>query len=610
MESADNGKTAKGLLEQAADYHRLGEQEKAAKLYGQVASGSHPVSAVAAAAAGLARLGAHEDAQDALRRVIDCTSRPALATARLGEAAAGLGDLDLARECAQEVVGQPDAERAALRSTIRVLEQAGDLNAALQLAREIADVTSVDRIEGMLKSYDPTWLPRGRRAHTSLRPANGEALTLLENSLPHVRSGYTYRAQTLLRAQQRARLRPTVSTRLGFPATRGVRLLSPVEDIHSDLFDDTRTPVEVVDGVEHCRTLLPGIKYYSSIPLPEQLATNVDSASDLVSHKQVEGIIATTPHLNGLIGLALRRNWRIPLIYDVRGFPEMTWAVRKGGERSETFRLRRAAETRCMKEADLVTTLSETMRQQIIRRGVPAENVFLLPHAVDTEAFSPVARDRQLAKRLGLAGRSVVGYISSLVAYEGVETLLDAIAVARRRDPDLAGLIVGSGDRQSSLEAHASRLGLDGQVVFTGRIDAEQVSAFYSVIDIFVCPRRDHEVTRYVTPLKPFEAMAAGSCLVVSDLPTLREAVRGGDCGALFPPGDPEALAATILSLLDSTARSQALREAGRRHVVQNHSLDRLTDQLETVWGELRNRAMHDDGLVRPLPEPPSVNAG
>jgi len=603
VESADNGKTAKGLLEQAADHHRLGEQEKAAKLYGQVASGSHPVSAVAAAAAGLARLGAHEDAQDALRRVIDCTSRPALATARLGEAAAGLGDLDLARECAREVVEQPDAERAALRSTIRVLEQAGDLNAALQLAREIADVTSVERIEGVLKSYDPAWLPTGRQAHTSLRPANGEVLVLLENSLPHIRSGYTYRAQTLLRAQQRAGLKPTVSTRLGYPATRGVRLLSPVDDVHNDLFDAVRTPVELVDGVEHCRTLLPGLKYYSSVPLPEQLTTNVDAASLLVSEKQAEAIIATTPHLNGLLGLALRQKWKIPLIYDVRGFPEMTWAVRKGGERSETFRLRRAAETRCMREADLVTTLSETMRQQIIRRGVKAENVFLLPHAMDTDAFSPTDRDENLAGRLGLAGRPVVGYISSLVAYEGVETLLDAIAAARRRNPDLAGLIVGGGERQSSLEAHASRIGLDGHVIFTGRIDAEEVSAFYSVIDVFVCPRQDHEVTRYVTPLKPFEAMATGACLVVSDLPTLREAVRDGDCGALFPAGDSEALAATILGLIESHERSHALREAARRHVVENHSLNQLTRSLEKAWSELQSRAMRNDQLVQPPAE-------
>jgi len=171
--------------------------------------------------------------------------------------------------------------------------------------------------------------------------------------------------------------------------------------------------------------------------------------------------------------------------------------------------------------------------------------------------------------------------------------------VGRRRNPDLAGLIVGGGDRQSSLEAHASRLDLDGHVVFTSRIDAEEVSAYYSVIDVFVCPRQNHEVTRYVTPLKPFEAMAAGSCLAVSDLPTLREAVCDGRCGTLFPAGDSEALAATILGLIEAPEHSHTMRERARRHVVDHHSLNSLTRSLEGVWSELRTRTMRAD-LVQP----------
>lgn len=579
-------KAATALLNRANVLRSQGDDEQAAKLYGQIAAESQALNAVAAAAAGLARLNAREEARAAVDRVTTAPQAPALATARAGEAAAVLGDLDLARGCVDNVVDEPGAPEAALRTAVRVLEQSGEPRAALRAARQIGDEPSAERIEGALLSYDPTWLPASRMRSSPLQPRAGQVFTLLETSLPHVRSGYTYRAQTLLRAQRRAGLEPTALTRLGFPVTRG--LSSP--------------PVENVDGVDHYRASLPGVESYSRVPVPEQLEENVRWAAALGREIRPEAIIATTPHLNGLVGLALRRELGIPLIYDVRGFPEMTWAVRKGGRETDAFGLRRIAETRCMREADLVTTLSETMRQHIIGRGIPSKNVFVLPHAVDTEMFMPVERDWELAAKLGLEGRPVVGYVSSLVAYEGVEILLDAIAIARQTNPDVAGLIVGSGELQPSLEARARHLGLDGHVVFTGRVAASEVADCYSLMDIFVCPRQDHEVTRYVTPLKPFEAMAFGCCLAVSDLPTLREAVRDGECGALFPAGDSGALAATILNFIEWPERSREMRGAARRHAVQDHGLDSLSAQLERVWDELRKRANRVDAPSGSVP--------
>lgn len=563
------------LLGRANALRKQGALREAAELYGQVAAESDDVTAVAVAAGALARLNARGEAKAAIDRVLHSAERPALATARLGEAAAVIGDLTLGRACAVEALDDQHASEPAVRTAIRVLEQVGEPRAALRVARRIEDEAAVSRIEGTLMSYDPTWLPSGRVAGAALPSRVGHGFTLLETSLPHVGSGYTYRARTLLRAQRQAGIEPTVLTRLGFPATRG--LSSP--------------PAEVVDGVTHHRAGLPEVQSYTSVPISEQLEANVTWATALGQQIRPEGVIATTPHLNGLVGLALRNSLRVPVIYDVRGFPEMTWAVRRGGGDSDAFGLRRIAETRCMREADLVTTLSETMRQHIISRGISPEKVFVLPHAVDTDEFSPRDRDRSLAMSLGLADRPVVGYISSLVPYEGVETLLDALAHLRRERPDVAGLIVGDGELLPTLEAQARRIGLANDVVFTGRVNANEIARYYSLTDIFVCPRQDHEVTRYVTPLKPFEAMAAGGCVVVSDLPTLREAVGGGDRGGLFPAGDSEALARTLLALVDRPEHRRELGAAARAHAVANHGLDVLSTKVEQVWGELRQRS-------------------
>jgi glycosyltransferase involved in cell wall biosynthesis len=573
--ASTDGATVDVLVERAKRLRGEGDTAGAVALYRRVAVEFQDSVGIATAAAGLARLDARDEAWEAIERVMAAAQRPPLATVRAGEAAAVLGDLVRARACAEEVVGDSDASNAALRNAIRVLEQAGEPRAALGLARRIGDEPGIARIEGTLGSYDPSWLPRGGDLRPTPSPKPGRSLALLETSLPYVRSGYTYRAQTLLRAQRQAGVEPIVLTRLGFPATRGF----------------SAPPREEVDGLLHHRADLPGVKQYTSVPITEQLAENVRWAVGVAREHRPEGIVAATPHLNGLVGLALRRELGIPLIYDVRGFPEMTWAVRRGGSDTDAFGLRRVAETRCMREADLVITLSETMRRHIVGRGVAAHRVHVLPHAVDTDAFAPRERDRELAVSLGLGARPVVGYISSLVPYEGVETLVEAIALARRSNPEIAGVIVGDGELLPSLEAQATRLGLDGHVVFTGRVEASEVMRYYSLTDVFVCPRQDHEVTRYVTPLKPFEAMAAGSCIAVSDLPTLREAVRDGECGALFAAGDAAALARTIVDLVERPERRRALEGAAREHVLANHGFDTLCSRFAEVWAELRQRS-------------------
>lgn len=569
---ASDGGAGAALLSRAHALRDEGDGAAAIRAYGEIACGPYPPTAIASAAIGLARLNSRHDAREAVRRLIDMGQRPPLATARAGEAAAAIGELMLARALADEALGHPGATPVAVRTALRVLEQSGEPSAALDVARRCGDAASVARIEGTLQSYDPHWRPganggaRRRRA-----PRAGRIVTLLETSLPHVRSGYAYRSRTLLCAQREAGLDPVALTRLGFPANRRL----------------TAQPVETVDGVAHHRAALPGVTHYTGVPMPEQLDANVRWAAALAEDLRPEAVAATTPHLNGLVGMALRERLGVPLAYDVRGFPEMTWSVRSGGADTEVFRLRREAETRCMREADLVTTLSETMRGHILARGIPAEKVVVVPHAVDVDAFAPGGDDESLAHELGLAGRMVVGYVSSLVAYEGVETLLDAIALARRDDPRIAGLIVGDGPLLASLRARAARLGLEGSVVFTGRVAADEVARYYAITDIFVCPRHDHQVTRYVTPLKPFEAMAAGCCVAVSDLPTLTELTREGECGATFPPGDARALAATVLALADDPEQHRALAAAAREHVCERHSLGRLRARVGEAWAQL-----------------------
>lgn len=119
----------------------------------------------------------------------------------------------------------------------------------------------------------------------------------------------------------------------------------------------------------------------------------------------------------------------LPVTYEVRAFWEDA-AVDHGttAEGSLRYRLTRQIETHVLKRADHVFTICKGLRNDILARGVPAQKVTVIPNAVDVESFTVGgASDAVLRKELGLQGATVIGFIGSFYAYEGLDLLIQAL---------------------------------------------------------------------------------------------------------------------------------------------------------------------------------------
>lgn len=511
----------------------------------------------------MARLGMRDEAMAAARELGEEPDH--LAWTALIQAA--LGDVGAVRELvasAGELTPDLWVGRAQLAAA---LERAGEPSRALELVGE-KNAAAADRLAATIRTYDPSWLPRLPERRT-WKPGGDRILYLLESSLPYTPSGYGYRSRELLRALRESGLRPEVATRMGFPSSRGI-MGAPDE--------------ETVDGVAHHRFNLPGVSKYTGIPLDERMQQNAEWLLELVEQIRPAVVIAATPHLNGLLALSLREATGTPVIYDVRGFPEMTWATRPGGAGSEVYWRRREAETRCAAEANGVITTSGTMRDELASRGVSPEGIQIVPQIVDLAAYSPLPRDANLARSYGLEGSFVVGTITSLVDYEGIDVLLRAVALARAEGRDVAALVGGDGVARPALEALAGELELGSAAAFAGRIEQEQVPAHYGLLDLFALPRRDLEVCRAVTPLKPFEALATGTPILASDLPALAEIVASSGGGRIVEPESPEALATAILELEADPGERERLGAAAVEYAAATNDRARAAEALRAAF--------------------------
>jgi glycosyltransferase involved in cell wall biosynthesis len=452
----------------------------------------------------------------------------------------------------------PESSRARPRLAARLAYREGRLTDAIREldhahGRQAARLRRSLRAEVEMLEPGRLTLPEMAVARTP-----GTILHIVTDALPAVSAGYTVRTQEITVAQRAAGLDPHVVTRIGFPVTAGV-------------IDGRR--LVAVDGVPYHR-LLPLVMPGRADTIAEQ---HLKRAAELVKDVKPSVLHAASNYSNALIALALRDATRIPVVYEVRGFWEDTWLSRHAAtaaadlRQSDRYVRTRALETDCMLAADLVVTLGETMRDEIAERGVDPRNIVIVPNGVSAEFLRPLPDATQLRKDLGFrAGEHVVGLVSSLVAHEGIGSLLEAVKILNDRGVPARALIVGDGPERGALQRQAAQLGLDA--VFTGRVPMSRVRDYHAVLDVFVVPRTPDRVCQLVTPLKPVEAMASGLPVVVSAVNALGEVVRDKVTGLQVPPLDPGALADALQLLLEHPELGRELGGNAREQVARDRT--------------------------------------
>jgi PEP-CTERM/exosortase A-associated glycosyltransferase len=382
-------------------------------------------------------------------------------------------------------------------------------------------------------------------------------LHVFDHSIP-LHSGYTFRSRAILREQRK----------LGWTTAH---VTSPKHNQARPAQAGEAPAYEEIDGLGFYRCE-PVPRRLGELPVLNQLFVMKDleqRLEEVIAREKPDLIQVHSPALNAIPAIRAGHRAGIPVVYEIRAFWEDA-AVSHGtsAEGGLRYRLTRALETRAVRQADGVTCICHGIRNDLVARGIRGDKITIIPNAVDIENFEPiVARDAQLAAELGLDDKPVVGFIGSFYAYEGLDLLLDAIPLVLDRLPDLQVLLVGGGPVEQQIREQVQRLGIGGRVHFTGRVPHDQVSRYYSLVDVQVYARHPLRITELVTPLKPLEAMAQKSLFLASDVGGHKELIRDGENGVLFRAGDVHDLAEQLHGMFTRRERWDALREAGRHYV-------------------------------------------
>lgn len=463
----------------------------------------------------------------------------------------------------------------------------GYLEKSLQVFGSVVELTQTDRDKEALKYrtaeldvYSGRYRSQleGRAEH--IVPVPGHILHIVARALPRVQSGYTLRTHYTAKSQQASGLKVSVVSQVGEAPETTSRECTAVDDI--------------------AYFSLPG-QPKNRLPWDAWLDQNIAELVSLVRDIRPSVLHAHSDFFNAICAKVVGNYFDLPVVYESRGFWEESWlsriaqrfqidwdALSQRWGLPEAYTLRKLREEESRAGADRVFTLAKVMKTRIVEAGVDPSRVSLVPNAVSSDNFPVLTRDPEIAGKLGVDDSHVtIGYVSSIVEYEGIDILIEGfrILTEQSRVP-LKLLIVGDGPVLGDLK----RLVEDGEianVIFAGRVSHSEVLSYYSMIDIFVVPRRPVAVCELVTPLKPFEAFSTGRTVVMSDVAALREIADDSQAAVTFRAGDAASLAAVLGTLVADPAKRAALATRGAQWVRERRTWSANCDVYLDVYQEL-----------------------
>ncbi len=230
-----------------------------------------------------------------------------------------------------------------------------------------------------------------------------------------------------------------------------------------------------------------------------------------------------------------------------------------------------------LRDATLIITVSNHLRNAVIELGIPGNKVHVIYQGVDTEQFNP--GDRTAARmKLGVPPKTkALLFVGNLLPVKGVDILIDACSrIAASLDPWHL-YIVGTGPLRKASEEQVGRLGLKERISFKGAVLHDALPDWFRAADVTVLASRSEGIPNVLR-----ESMACGTPFIATDVGGISEIVRPG-LGILVRPNDPARLAEAITKQLSDVRGEQRQPYC---EITWKESARNLIDCLQSVCSE------------------------
>ncbi len=303
--------------------------------------------------------------------------------------------------------------------------------------------------------------------------------------------------------------------------------------------------------------------------IPETSKANIIKTAKIIEEiclkEKVDLVHCNTP--TGLEAAALARNRTgVPVIFTVHSVP--MWGDPIIGSEID-------------KKADIVITVSNFIKQHLIKTGLTSSKIKLIYLGIDTKKFKERSLDSGVKTSLGIkSAERVVMCVARLYVTKGINHLIKATPIVLEKRNNIKVVFVGDGVHRGEYERLAKKLGVKNKILFLGVKD--NVEELLSIADIFCLPSiRDN------FPFSILEAMAEGKPVIATKVGGIPEAVVDKVAGLLVPPRNVRELALAINSLLEDSNLAERLGSNAKNRIKEKFTFGRMFNETVAAYQEV-----------------------
>src|SRR6266567_2981645 len=309
--------------------------------------------------------------------------------------------------------------------------------------------------------------------------------------------------------------------------------------------------------------------------------------------------------MSGWVATEVRRRLDIPVVHIFHAMGKTKRFHQKKVDTSPGDRIK--TELDIIRVVDRIIAQCPNERSELVKDyGANPDKIVLIPSAVNTRIFKPLARDAA-RHRIGLdTNGKVIVYVGRMLARKDIRNVIRALALLVRKYESSEGspttlltlMVVGGETLEPDPEATpeigelqklAAELGVTEHVRFIGKRQPEELRDYYCAGDVAV-------TTPWYEPfgLTPLEAMACGRPVIGSAVGGITYTIKDGETGFLVPPRDPETLAVRLQQLLSQPELSTQMGLAARKRVEREFTWSITVMRTGALYETLLAERMHE----------------
>lgn len=290
-----------------------------------------------------------------------------------------------------------------------------------------------------------------------------------------------------------------------------------------------------------------------------------------------------------LLGHSISRKGRT--VFEVNGLPSVELPARfpRLARNSSFIRRLRAMEDECLKLSDRVISISARTTRYLTERGCEPGKISFVPNSTAWTSIDGAPEIPQCIAASISGADKVILYTGTLAAWQGIPTLVNALAHLKHRQDFLLVVIASNRRNMSRLRRYIAARGLAQRTIIHDRLSHPAALSLYGQAYACVAPlaRGPRNELQGCCPLKIIEAMASGTPVVASDLPVIREIIDDGVDGMLTVPDSPRSLAHALEALMDDRPMRTRLASAARDKARRVFTARLYSERLGTLYASL-----------------------